>query len=125
MLLLLPGLYAEDAGRYTNGPDSDSPTPAVCQVAPMVACRTGLSTGGMAASTVASGSTVRFPPLRAEPGCPSGTTWAVLWNWQDPWDQGWVGAHKKETRPLRAGACGAEDGIRTRDLLLGKEMLYH
>jgi hypothetical protein len=25
----------------------------------------------------------------------------------------------------RPGDAGAEDGIRTRDLLLGKEMLYH
>ena len=33
---------------------------------------------------------------------------------------------KRTRRPVFPFAmCGAEDGIRTRDLLLGKEMLYH
>ena len=43
-------------------------------------------------------------------------------DWEE--DTRWHNQAHKNTRD-DPGAAGAEDGIRTRDLLLGKEMLYH
>ena len=86
MLLLLPGLYAEDTGRFVNGPDSAPPTDWV--------------------PGRADGSLPRRAVNREAHTLPKQT-------------------ERAERPSLSNNLHGAEDGIRTRDLLLGKEMLYH